>query len=173
MNSADSQAWPFLRCLFTLLAVNLSSGSLRAAARAFPGAEGAGAYSTGGRGGDVYHVTNLSDEDGTGAAIPGSLRYGIKFATGPRTIVFDVGGSIELNAKLKVDKTNMTIAGQTAPGDGIGIKNYAVSMEANDVILRYLRLRTGYGSYNASNADDCLSIGTGTNMIADHLSASF
>jgi pectate lyase len=144
-----------------------------AAVRAFPGAEGAGAYSRGGRGGDVYHVTNLSDEDGTGAAIPGSLRYGIKFANGPRTIVFDVGGMIELSGSLKLDKTNMTIAGQTAPGDGIGVKNYPMNMEANDLIMRYFHLRTGYGSYNASNANDCLQITSGTNMIADHISASF
>jgi pectate lyase len=144
-----------------------------AAIRAFPGAEGAGAYSTGGRGGDVYHVTNLSDEDGTGTAIPGSLRYGIKFATGPRTIVFDVGGMIELTGSLKVDKPNLTIAGQTAPGDGIGAKNYPISMEANNLILRYFRARTGYGSYNGSNANDCVQIYTGTNMIVDHVSGSF
>ena len=90
-----------LACL--LIGLGLATDAW-AAIRAFPGAEGAGAYSTGGRGGDVYHVTNLSDEDGTGTAIPGSLRYGIKFATGPRTIVFDVCGMIELTGSLKLDQ---------------------------------------------------------------------
>src|SRR3954471_18190471 len=76
--------------------------SVCAAVRAFPGAEGAGAYATGGRGGDVYHVTNLLDEDASGNAIAGSLKYGVKTALGPRTIVFDVSGTIELTSRLKV-----------------------------------------------------------------------
>lgn len=107
---------------------------------AFPTAEGFGAYSLGGRGGDVYRVTNLND---SGA---GSLRYGIDNMTGPRTIVFAVSGTIALASELHLDssKRNLTIAGQTAPGDGICIKNYGVYFDyPDDIIVRYIRFRPG------------------------------
>src|SRR4051812_7582671 len=85
---------------------------------AFPGAEGAGAYATGGRGGDVYHVTNLNS---SGA---GSFSNGITtIPTAGRTIVFDVGGYIPLPSELRVTNSKLTIAGQTAPGDGVGLRN--------------------------------------------------
>ena len=77
---------------------------------AFPSAEGYGRFAQGGRGGDVYHVVNLHD------AGDGSLRHGIQTAAGPRTIVFDVSGTIELKSPMIVDKSFLTLAGQSAPG---------------------------------------------------------
>ena len=98
---------------------------------AFPGAEGYGRFAVGGRGGDVYHVTNL-DDDG-----PGSLRYGIKNAQGPRTIVFDLSGTIQLKSELRITQSNLTLAGQTAPGDGITLRDQTVSLKnCHDIIVR-------------------------------------
>src|SRR5215203_4359890 len=99
-------SWAGLNCLFTFWA-SLASG---AEVVAFPGAEGFGRGASGGRGGDVYHVINLSD---SGA---GSLREGIRSASASRTIVFDTSGTIELKSRLLLDKNSITIAGQSAPG---------------------------------------------------------
>jgi pectin methylesterase-like acyl-CoA thioesterase len=135
--------------------------------RAFPGAEGAGAFTPGGRGGDVYHVTNLNDSG------PGSLRFGIQDATGPRTIVFDISGTIYLQAKLSVNKPFLTLAGQTAPGDGITVAGWTTSVNnTHDVIVRYMRFRAG--DVNCpSYQDDAFDVDKSTNVIVDHVSASW
>lgn len=137
---------------------------------AFPGAEGAGRYASGGRGGVVYHVTTLEDTEHKG-----SLRWAVK-QQGPRTIVFDVAGTIELQKPLKINNDSITIAGQTAPGDGICLKNYGLVIQASNVIVRYLRSRLGYEKEDQE--DDAISVmGKGDNtlhdVIIDHCSASW
>lgn len=101
---------------------------------AFPGAEGHGRNATGGRGGKVHIVTSLAD-DGT----KGTLRYGIEKVSGARTIVFQVSGIIHLKKELKIREGNLTIAGQTAPGDGICLAGWPVSLGDNvdNVIVRF------------------------------------
>lgn len=103
--------------IFLVLVLATSSLSEPAKIPAFPGAEGFGAYTPGGRGGEVYEVTNLND---TG---PGSLREAVE-AEGPRIVVFRISGNIEIKSKLAVRNPYITIAGQTAPGDGVCLKNH-------------------------------------------------
>ena len=104
---------------------------------AFPGAEGFGRYVTGGRGGTVYHVKNLKDSGYQ------SLRWSLAQNPGkPKIIVFDISGTIHLESELSIP-SNVTIAGQTAPGDGICIADYPCSIHGNNVIVRYMRFRLG------------------------------
>ena len=135
---------------------------------AFPGAEGFGRYTTGGRGGNVYHVTNLNDD----ARLKGTLRWALA-QTGPRTIVFDVSGTIHLTASLTIS-SNTTLAGQTAPGDGICLADYPVSVAGN-CIVRYMRFRLGNKNVTENGADgwDGLSVMDTKDVIIDHCSVSW
>lgn len=138
---------------------------------AFPGAEGFGASAIGGRGGQVIEVTNLNDSG------PGSLRAAID-AEGPRTVVFRTGGTIELQSRLEIVNPYITIAGQTAPGDGITLKNASANrrtplrIATHDVIIRYIRSRPG-PSTEISSSLDALEIVAGYNIIIDHSSFSW
>lgn len=137
-----------------------------AQAPAFPGAEGHGRYTTGGRGGNVYHVTSLSGS----ASVRGSLPWALK-QTGPRIIVFDVSGYIDLTADLKIP-ANTTIAGQTAPGDGITLRYYTVRPDANNVIIRFIRIRRG-NAVDINDGADVIWTRNQSDMILDHCSFSW
>jgi hypothetical protein len=131
-------------------------------APAFPGAEGFGKYTLGGRGGKVIEVTNLGDRG------PGSFRAAC-MAGGPRTIVFRVSGTIALESELKIRDPFLTIAGQTAPGDGVCIKNYQVNFDTKHMIIRYLRFRPGDEKGKEQDGFG----GNGDHIIIDHCSVSW
>lgn len=155
----------------TVTAVTTPPGALAA----FPGAQGAGTRTPGGRGGAVYEVTKLSD-DGS----PGTLRYCVN-QVGPRTCVFRVGGTIELASSLVVRQPFLTIAGQTAPGGGIALSGRNLSSQVlafytHDVVVRYLRIRKGYNAASAgtSQAGQTTAYRTGAyNIVVDHCSISW
>ncbi len=153
-----------------MVAVLLTPAAAIAELPAFPGAEGEGRFTSGGRGGDVYRVTSLDD------AGPGSLREGLRSANGPRTIVFDVGGTIRLNSGLRVRNGDLTIAGETAPGMGILITQFGLGIGAPNVIVRHLRVRPGDARMGPS-ADggfdgDAISI-SASDVMLDHVSTSW
>ena len=140
---------------------------------AFPGAEGYGRYAIGGRGGVVYHVTSLEDYvEGTDTPIPGTFRYGIREVEGPRTIIFDVEGTIQLKARLTCSDPYVTIAGQTAPGKGILFRSSPFGM-ANDGITRFVRLRLGYHNGDTSRGMDGMGMAGNNHAIMDHCSVGW
>ena len=144
----------------------------RTRALAFPTAEGYGRFARGGRGGRVIEVTNLQDYDEAkgDAMIPGSLRAAVE-AEGPRTIIFRVSGLIHLKKPCAVHNPYCTVAGQTAPGDGICLADYgAGAYGTHDVIIRYMRYRI---SDEANKAMDGAGLGSCDNCIMDHCSISW
>ncbi|MGD9929413.1 MAG: polysaccharide lyase family 1 protein [Mangrovibacterium sp.] len=144
--------------IITLTIINSWSQQL-----AFPTAEGYGKYSKGGRGGVVYEVTNLNDSG------KGSLREAIE-ALEPRTVVFRVSGTIILDSPLSIKHPYITIAGQTAPGDGICIRKHPINIGADHVIIRYIRVRLG----DESGKDyDAISSRFTKHIILDHVSTSW
>jgi pectate lyase len=140
-----------------------SAGPAASTPLAFPEAEGFGRHASGGRDGTVVHVTNLND---SGA---GSFRDAV--SQGHRIVVFDVGGYVALKTAVSVE-SNVTLAGQSAPGEGIGFRGGEISFaESSNIIARYLRIRPG--SDTASSDDDALSLYRAQNVIVDHVSLEF
>jgi hypothetical protein len=139
--------------------------------RAFPGAVGFGAASVGGRGGNVLVVTNLDDSG------PGSLRAAVE-TDGPRTVVFAVAGTIELQSTLNISIPNITIAGQSAPGGGIALKTAAtvtspaIITDADDIIIQHLRVRPG-PSTELSNSVDAITVVSGKRLMLANMSFSW
>jgi pectate lyase len=143
----------------------LAATCMQAQSIAFPGAEGYGKYTTGGRGGRVLTVTNLNDSG------KGSFRDAVE-QRGPRIVVFAVDGTIELKSPLRIINDSITIAGQSAPGDGICLKDYPLVVNAGNVIVRYIRVRVGDRYHLDSDG-----LGGGRygqkNVVLDHLSVSW
>lgn len=175
----NKDTYPVRASLFTILLASslLSCNAQKATAVeavsspvAFPGAEGFGKYTTGGRSGKVYIVSNLNDKG------PGSLREAAE-AKGKRIVVFAVSGTIHLESKLFI-KGDITIAGQTAPGDGICIADQPVGLSGDNIIVRYLRIRMGDkyqkgGMVDGNGGDDAFGGTRRKNIIIDHCSISW
>ena len=161
-----------IRLIIILVVYIFSFGRVVAQVPAFPGAEGHGRYVTGGRSANgttkVYHVTTLADDKNGNTQ--GSLRWALK-QSGPRTIVFDVGGVIALTADLTI-KDNTTIAGQTAPYPGITLRYYTIQPKGNNIIIRYIRSRRGQEK-DVNDGADAIWTRNYTGIIIDHCSFSW
>ena len=177
LNSALTYYWRVDQLDIANGATNLAKGYVwmfRTRHLAFPGAEGYGRFARGGRGGVVLEVTNLLDYDSSKgeAVIPGSYRAAIE-ATGPRTVVFRVSGLIRLKRPCVINNANgyLTLAGQTAPGEGICLANWRAGLSScTDVIMRFIRCRLGDASQQAM---DGIGLGNSTHSIIDHCSISW
>lgn len=152
--------------IIAVLCLHFTSNAF-AVVPAFPGAEGSGKWTTGGRGGQVYEVTNLTNDANVGS---GSIVDALSEPN--RIIVFRVSGTIQLNGTMLEPKSNTTIAGQTAPGDGICVKGrFHLKNNVHDIIIRYIRIRVDEGAPNSSG--DAIDIDYCYNVIIDHVSASY
>ncbi|HEY7090481.1 MAG TPA: hypothetical protein VH518_20455, partial [Tepidisphaeraceae bacterium] len=153
----------FMSFALTLACCHVFAAAGESSLPAFPGAEGFGAGASGGRGGQVYEVTNLND------AGPGSLRDAVSQPN--RTVVFRVSGTIVLNSRLEVSKPNITIAGQTAPGDGICLRGHELFIkDTENVIVRFIRSRPGD---EAKVELDAVTVWNCKDVILDHCSMSW
>ena len=140
--------------------------------RAFPTAEGYGAKATGGRGGNVFHVTNLSDNKRNPQR--GSLRHALEELSGPRTIVFDVGGVIDLESNIRILGDNVTLAGQTAPNRGVCLRGGGLVLRGDDIIVRHICTRRGQHTDGAHrDVADGFAIDNAKRVIVDHGSVSW
>ncbi len=146
------------------IATLAAAATLCAQTPAFPGAEGHGRFTTGGRGGNVVHVTNLND---SGA---GSLREAVKGST-RKIVVFDVSGYIDLKSDLQIG-ANTTIAGQTAPGQGITLRYYTVQPKGDNIVIRFIRMRRSQVK-DVNDGADAAWTRNYKNIILDHCSLSW
>ena len=135
--------------------------------KAFPGAMGYGAYSRGGRGGKVVYVENLNDRG------IGSLRWAIETLEYPRTIIFRTGGIVQLSKNIIIKHPFVTIAGQTAPGDGICLKGAGIVIKTHDVIIRHIRIRRGDDVGEKGRLSDGIAFDRAQHSIVDHISVSW
>lgn len=156
-----------LRALLCAVVAFCAALTSLAQAPAFPGAEGYARFAvSGGRGGRVVHVTTLADSG------PGSLREALEETAGPRMVVFDVAGYIDLKSDLVIKHDSVTIAGQTAPEPGITIRYFSVNNKASNVIMRFIRVRRSQVRDVNDGADAC-SGSWRSNIILDHCSFSW
>ena len=164
--------WKLKILLLVSLAAPLLNGICQDKIPAFPGAEGYGKHVTGGRGGDVIYVTHLKDNtDIWGAGYAGSFRAALETpGNRPITIIFKVGGVINPQTTLECSRSNVTIAGQTALGDGICIRSMGIQFSGNNIIVRHMRFRVGD---EILQNDPALTFSNGKNAIFDHCSFSW